>query len=82
MLLLTSSCFRFLTAGTCFDFLSGFPYHSCESWGGILSVSCVHVGKNVDVDKNLRNGTHYMFRALVVNPRETFTDVTAPVAGP
>ena len=27
-----------------------------------------------------RNGTHYMFRALVVNPRETFTDVTSPEA--
>lgn len=26
-----------------------------------------------------RNGTNYMFRAVVVNPRETFTDVDSPL---
>ncbi|CAK9070289.1 unnamed protein product [Durusdinium trenchii] len=28
--------------------------------------------------RELQNATAYMFRALVVNPRETFTDVTSP----
>jgi len=28
--------------------------------------------------RELQNGTSYMFRALVVNPRDTFTDVTSP----
>eukprot|EP00434_Breviolum_minutum_P006549 symbB.v1.2.005781.t2/scaffold289.1/size287290/26 len=51
----------------------GFPKGTgCQgNNGNVLKISLPFM-------RELRNGTNYMFRALVVNPRETFTDVDSP----